>query len=241
MIAEMSKAKPLLLLFVGLAFTCEAYAEEPRTAKSEHEMFSTIKSLTKDTFCPEAEYSETKALLHEALKSDMSDRQNFDESVSKKDTKRRSQIAGFSAKGCLKDGEDYYIASLIFQHGQLPEHYFQAISFANKSLSLEYPAGALREVAIDRYLMSLGRSQIFASQISAPVLYKLFETELDQKSCLWPIDKTVNLQTDYLYGDFEYRTKVKARIESKLLEIAECEFPSKSSQGLLELLLRIEL
>lgn len=242
MFAETYKIRPLAIILVGLFFASGAYANDPIAETPEHELFSTIQSLIKDSYCAGTQYTEARKQIQDALKSDMSDRQNFDESVSEKDTRRRIKIAEFSVKGCLKDGEDYFAAALIFQHGILPEHYLQAVSFTNKSLSLNYlPASALREVAIDRYLMSLGRSQIFGSQITAPAAYKQVETDLDLEPCLWPVDKTVIIPTAYRQEKPEYRPDTQAQIDLNMPAIPECDFPSKSAEGLLEALLRLEL
>jgi len=87
--------------------------------------------------------------------------------VQKKDLKRRKRVAEIFAEGCFSTAEDYYNAALVFQHGDVPEHFFQTFLWARKAAELGNPyARRLSALGADRYLVRLGKNQLFASQAS---------------------------------------------------------------------------
>lgn len=54
----------------------------------------------------------------------------------------------------------------VVLHGEVADHYFQAFYFANKADIQGYKdAKWLKAAAIDRYLVSIGHKQLFATQI----------------------------------------------------------------------------
>jgi len=84
----------------------------------------------------------------------------------KADLRRRARVAELFAGGCLSRAGDFTNAALIFQHGVVPEHFFQAWVFARRAAELgDESARGLEALAIDRYLVRTGRRQLFGSQL----------------------------------------------------------------------------
>jgi len=222
------------------------------TATPEWELFSKIDVLRRQSYCPAEDHKLAKAKLIKIFEADVEDRKSFNETVSARDLNRRIEVSKIAAKGCLFDQEDYWIAALIYQHGQVPEHYLQAIIYANKS-SLIKKTGklssdrrfqnidGLQQVAIDRYLTSLGYQQLFGTQIISPAYYKQFESEADGQPCVWPVDKSFDVTRDYKVGTDAYRQMLDAQISAKLAQFGVCKFPALSSKHLLEHLLKTEI
>lgn len=112
------------------------------------------------------------AELQEILILDQKDREHPDFSnqeaikkISINDEKRRKRVAEIFAEGYLKTASDYHVAALVFQHGTVPDHYYQAYIFAKKGVELgDVSQNQLAALAIDRYLISIGRKQLFGSQ-----------------------------------------------------------------------------
>lgn len=83
------------------------------------------------------------------------------------DRKRRERVGKFFAEGCLKDASDYAAAAMVYQHGNVPDHYYQAFVWAQRAVEHgDESQKHLVALAIDRYLVSTGRKQLFASQFS---------------------------------------------------------------------------
>jgi hypothetical protein len=223
-----------------ISFTVHAADEKPTA--TNFESFQEIQTLIRDSYCPEAKHTEIQKELLEISKNDRADRATHNPEMTANDILRRRRVAEIAATACLKEGDDYFTASVIFQHGSLPEHYMQAIIYANKSMELGHPVGeAMRQVAIDRYFMSLGYKQIFGSQITAPALYKTVESEKDTQACLWPIEDNIDLVEDYGFGTQEYRLALRSTIAAKKQQIPECNFLARSSSTLLPALLDIKI
>ena len=73
--------------------------------------------------------------------------------LEKNDEKRRKKSLGLIKSGKIKTRADFYHASMIFQHGEKPEHYKLANQLANKSMKLGYKkAKWLYAATLDRYL-----------------------------------------------------------------------------------------
>lgn len=233
------KRRTIKALLIGtLLLSTSAHGED---AKPTMEKFEQIHQLIKGFNCPSAKHVIYKEELKAIFEGDKSDRVNSNPKMSDNDITRRTQVATIAAESCLKDKDDYWMASLVFQHGVLPEHYLQAFLYANKSLALGHENGGLREAAIDRYLMSLGRKQIFGTQVSAPVYYKENESEQDLIPCLWPVETEINLVKDYDYKTPEYRLALKQNIIGMKKAVPECDFPASSSKGVLDILLNLKI
>lgn len=88
-----------------------------------------------------------------------------------RDEARRARVAELAAAGALRHADDYFHAALLFQHGDRPEHYRQAQSWAQRSVALgtTLPKVAwLACAAEDRWLHSLGRPQVWGTQFMPP-------------------------------------------------------------------------
>jgi hypothetical protein len=155
--------------------------------------FSDLHTFRHEANCPEAEHAKAADQLKALKEADRNDRTGgaFDD-LAARDKARRRMVAQIASDGCLKTAEDYVAAALVYQHGQLPDHYLHAATYAAEAARLGHPQGrGLQRAAVDRYLMSLGRAQVFATQMMAPVYYRQFESEADALPCLWPVDETV--------------------------------------------------
>lgn len=85
--------------------------------------------------------------------------------ISQSDALRRKRVAEIFAEGYLQSSEDYLAAALIYQHGELPEHFYQAYIWASKAAELgDNSAHNLAALTIDRYLISIEKKQLFGSQ-----------------------------------------------------------------------------
>ncbi len=104
------------------------------------------------------------------------------------DVPRRVEVAEIYARGCLQRAEDFHHAALIFQHGNSPEHYYQAWFFATRAVALgDTEAGWLIPRAIDRYLLNIGNKQLFGTNTVTPTLWD--EENNAKYFCLWPVEE----------------------------------------------------
>ncbi|MCB0422233.1 MAG: hypothetical protein KDD61_14645 [Bdellovibrionales bacterium] len=114
--------------------------------------------------------------LAKMVQEDQNDRVDFfkkstDELVKilKKDEQRRRRVGEIFGEGCFKNAEDFAAAALIYQHGKVPDHFFQAFLWVKRSVELgDASQKRLMALAIDRYLVSSGKKQLFGSQASKP-------------------------------------------------------------------------
>lgn len=110
--------------------------------------------------------------LESLLRNDQSDRENWEnlssqelEAVTERDLKRRMRVGEIFAEGCLKTAEDYAAAAMIYQHGDVPDHYFQSFIWSFRGVTLgDEELKHMMAMAIDRYLVSIGKRQLFGSQ-----------------------------------------------------------------------------
>lgn len=132
---------------------------------------------------------------------DQKDRENWDNlsdqdkmNVSNRDLKRRMRVGEIFGEGCFKLAADYSAASLIYQHGDVPDHYFQAFIWANHAVRLgDLKQKRLVALTLDRYLVSIGNKQLFGSQAYA-------SDETNWCYCLQPVESSFPdvLRLDYL-------------------------------------------
>jgi hypothetical protein len=105
----------------------------------------------------------------------------------KSDLERRKRVGEIFAEGCFSTAKDYMAAALIYQHGTTPDHYFQTFIWANKAAHLGDKNGKqLAALAIDRYLMSIGKRQLFGSQFTASNIIK----DPNYCFCMAPIESS---------------------------------------------------
>mgnify|MGYP001567464597 CR=1 FL=1 len=97
-------------------------------------------------------------LLREIYEADQTDRQNwtenkFKESILEKDRQRRAVVKEMVETGQLQEGIDYFYASMVFQHGEVPEDYLMASELARKAVDLGEEKGLwMIATSEDRYL-----------------------------------------------------------------------------------------
>ena len=78
---------------------------------------------------------------------------------------RRAQVREFIAEGVLLDGEAYYQAAMIFQHGESLGEYRLARELALRAVGLGYyPARWRAAAALDRSLVGQGLPQKYGTQ-----------------------------------------------------------------------------
>ena len=115
------------------------------------------------------------------------------------DTLRRIEVAKIYAEGCLQRAEDFRHASLVFQHGNSPEHYYQAWFFASRAVSLgDEHAKWLVPKAIDRYFLNTGYKQLFGTNLVTPFLWGGQGEE--NYLCLWPVEESLSDEVRSQYG-----------------------------------------
>jgi hypothetical protein len=85
--------------------------------------------------------------------------------VAPRDEKRAMRVAEIFAEGCFKGADDYAAAALIFQHGSVPDHYYQTYLWSKHAFELgKSNQSNMMANAIDRYLINIGQKQLFAAQ-----------------------------------------------------------------------------
>lgn len=87
------------------------------------------------------------------------------EQIKENDLNRRKRVGEIFGEGCITTDKDYLAAFLIYQHGDIPDHYFQAFIFAHRAAELQQKTGSpSAAAAIDRYLISIGHKQLYGTQ-----------------------------------------------------------------------------
>jgi hypothetical protein len=71
--------------------------------------------------------------------------------------------------GALRSGDDFWHAAFIFQHGDTPEDYLLAHSLAIVAAAHgRRDAAWIAAASLDRYLMRIGRKQVYGTQFVTP-------------------------------------------------------------------------
>jgi hypothetical protein len=105
------------------------------------------------------------------------------EKMGTNDLKRRKRVGEILAEGCFHTAQDYKNAAMIYQHGNSPDHYFQAYAWANKAVELgDSKEKSAVAQAVDRYLVSIGHKQLFGTQ--------LFKAGTASCYCLQPMEES---------------------------------------------------
>jgi len=84
--------------------------------------------------------------------------------VFKNDLQRRKRVAEIFAEGCFKYASDYVAAALIYQHGAVPDHFYQTFIWGKRAVELGAGEKDLVALGLDRYLINTGRKQLFGTQ-----------------------------------------------------------------------------
>ncbi len=83
------------------------------------------------------------------------------------DMERIKQVELIESNGELSTSVDYYNAAIIFQHGRSSSHYLKAHKLSKKAFSMDptlAKAKWLSCASADRYLLSIGKAQIWGTQ-----------------------------------------------------------------------------
>ncbi|MBY0472131.1 hypothetical protein K2X30_13270 [bacterium] len=108
--------------------------------------------------------------LQDLVNADQADRtgpvEKIDmEAVRPRDIRRRIRVAEIFAEGCFKEAKDYAAAALVFQHGDVVDHYYQTFIWSKRAVELGDPTQrSMMAKGLDRYLVRTGKKQLFASQ-----------------------------------------------------------------------------
>jgi hypothetical protein len=110
--------------------------------------------------------------LQSIVNRDQADREGFEKFTKDElirmysmDKKRRMRVGEIFGEGCFDNAKDYAAAALVYQHGDKPDHYWQAFMWFKKAMELG-ASGQQRNMAlaIDRYLVNMGHKQLFLTQ-----------------------------------------------------------------------------
>lgn len=86
-----------------------------------------------------------------------------------RDRRRRKRVGAIFGEGCLKTAEDFANAALVYQHGDTPEHFFQAFLWAKRAVDLgDSSQRELVAKGIDRFLRETNHKQLFGTQSRCP-------------------------------------------------------------------------
>lgn len=110
--------------------------------------------------------------LQEIEIADQADRVNFQTmnpeqmmEMSRWDEVRRKRVGEIFGEGCFSKAQDFSAAAMVFQHGNIPEHFFQTFLWAKRAVELgDAKRKRLMALGIDRYLVNIGHKQLFGSQ-----------------------------------------------------------------------------
>lgn len=110
--------------------------------------------------------------LTELFRQDQAARQGggpLDRGVATADEERRAAARRLLDGGSVRSGADYYHASFIFQHGDKPDDYLLAHALATSAIARGRPDAIwIATASLDRFLQSIGRSQIYGTQFIVP-------------------------------------------------------------------------
>lgn len=128
--------------------------------------------------------------LSEIVKADQDERQNWQNKapeemmkVADRDVSRRKRIGEIFGEGCFSKAEDYAAAALVYQHGDVPDHFYQTFIWSKRGIELgDKSQERMMALGIDRYLVNVGQKQLFGSQATKPSESKCW--------CLQKIEKS---------------------------------------------------
>lgn len=85
--------------------------------------------------------------------------------LSTSDQSRKNRLMQMMKSGELRTGADFYRAAMILQHGDLADDYLLAHHLAVVSLSKGFgDASWLAAASLDRFLLTIGKAQIYGTQ-----------------------------------------------------------------------------
>lgn len=121
--------------------------------------------------------------LHRLFLADQGDRSrglaDLPPDLEDRDLERVQRVREMWLGGALQDAEDWFMAAVVLQHGDVAADYRQAHEFALEAAKRGHPAGRwMAAAAYDRWLMHQGKPQRFGTQ---------YLVEGD-RSFLWEVD-----------------------------------------------------
>jgi len=117
--------------------------------------------------CDSPTYEKRSKELQEIVKADQDDRQKIplSQDVISRDIARRMRVGEIFGEGCFKSAADFSAAALVYQHGSVSDHFFQTFIWSKRAVELgDVSQKVLMAWGLDRYLVNLGKKQLFASQ-----------------------------------------------------------------------------
>jgi hypothetical protein len=127
--------------------------------------------------------------------------------VGKRDEERRKRVLQIMSQGGAREAADYVHAAMVFQHGQAPEDFDHANQWCLKAVELDpdYPGARwLAAAAKDRYLMNLGKPQLYGTQ---------FKKDQNGPWYLWQVDPSIT-DEERAKWDVPPLARAKARVEA---------------------------
>lgn len=120
--------------------------------------------------CPSPTYEKRATEIQEIVKADQDDRKGeLPKDLMLRDQKRRMRIGEIFGEGCLKSAADFSASALVYQHGTVPEHFWQTFTWSKRAVELgDVNKMQLMALGLDRYLVNIGKKQLFASQAFKP-------------------------------------------------------------------------
>jgi len=106
------------------------------------------------------------AELAEIAKQDQIERTNGSFNIDN-DSLRLKRVQELELQGSLQHALDYYHAALVFQHGTEPHHYLKAHLLSKEAVKMDPTMSKARWLncaAEDRYLLSIGKAQVWGAQ-----------------------------------------------------------------------------
>ncbi|MCK5125191.1 MAG: hypothetical protein KAR42_02950 [candidate division Zixibacteria bacterium] len=124
--------------------------------------------------------------LYLTYREDQGDRKSGGDwsNIIQRDAERRELVYEMLDSGLVKASDDYFHAAMIFQHGVDSSDYSLAHELALKAVALDTTNAIAKWLAAaskDRYLLNIGQSQIYGTQLRL----------IDEKWTIEPIDTTV--------------------------------------------------
>ena len=88
-----------------------------------------------------------------------------DEVIARHDDERHARVHELLHAGKIQTGQDFWFAAMVFQHGRDPEDYLLAHVLASTAVAKGNRNGLwLGAASLDRYLLSVGKKQIYGTQ-----------------------------------------------------------------------------
>lgn len=132
--------------------------------------------------------------LRRFFKEDQDDRKMSNRSeLRARDRARRLRVEQLIHEGAVQTPEDYFHAALIFQHGEVLDHYWKAHELARVAAAGGFSGARwLAAAAYDRWLMSQGRPQKYGTQYirdesGSRTLWNIDPTTTDEERAEWEV------------------------------------------------------